>query len=48
MQKFLHNEGMWMFGLGVAGCLSTANTPAHIDRLCEAVRAGLQAEGFNG
>ena len=48
MQKFLHDEGMWMFGHGVAGCLSTANTPEHIDRLYEAVRAGLQAEGFNG
>ena len=48
MQKFLHDEGMWMFGHGVAGCLSTANTPEHIDRLCEAVHTGLQAEGFNG
>ena len=48
MQKFLQNEGMWMFGLGIAGCLSTANTAEHVARLCEAVRAGLQAEGFNG
>ena len=48
MQNFLQNEGMWMFGLGIAGCLSTANTPAHVDRLCDAVCAGLQAEGFNG
>ena len=48
MQKFLQNEGMWMFGHGIAGCLSTANTAEHVDRLCEAVRAGLQAEGFNG
>lgn len=48
MQNFLHNEGMWMLGLGVAGCLSTAHAPEHIDRLCDALRAGLQAEGFNG
>ena len=48
MQSFLQNEGMWMVGLGVGGCLSTANTLEHVERLCDAIRAGLQAEGFNG
>ena len=47
MGNFLLNEGMWMFGAGVAGCLSTANTVEHVDRLCDAVRAGLAAEGFD-
>ena len=46
MQDFLLNEGMWMFGARVGGCLSTANTPEHVDQLCDATRAGLAAEGF--
>ena len=47
MQNFLLEQGMWMFGLGVGGCLSTAHTQEHVDRLCDAVGAGL-AEGFSG
>lgn len=48
MRDFLQNQGMWMFGMGVAGCLSTATTSSHVDALCEAVRAGLADPAFPG
>ena len=44
LRDFLLEAGISMFGMGVAGCLSTAHTPQHIDQLCEAIRAGLVAE----
>lgn len=47
LRDFLLNEGLWLLGVGVSGCLSTANTPEHVDRLCDAIGAGLKAAGSN-
>ena len=46
MRDFLFKEGMWLLGAGVGGCLSTATTHTHVDQLCDAMRAGLTADGF--
>ncbi len=48
MRDFLQNHGMWLFGMGVAGCVSTATTEHHVDALCGEVQAGLLDEGFGG
>ena len=48
LQGRLFRQGLWMLGAGAAGCLSTAHAEDHVQRLCEAMRAGLAADGFKG
>lgn len=48
LQERLFQKGLWMLGAGVSGCLSTAHAEEHVDSLCEAMRAGLTADGFGG